>query len=148
MEVNVNDAGVDENNERDGKGWVDVGDNKKTSGYESEYIDSDELGSFDDGDDSHDYDKEHETPTWRRIKVVHYNPELACPLGEVRMISDNATQFKETMRKFVIVTGKELMFNKNDSDKVRVICKGKFPFFIHVSKNGDNEFHIKCYDNE
>lgn len=39
------------------------------------------------------------------------------------------------MRKYSCVKGVTLRFNKNDSDRVKVICKDRYPWLLFAGKN-------------
>ncbi|XP_058741902.1 uncharacterized protein LOC131614317 [Vicia villosa] len=102
---------------------------------EDEYF-SDKLNSPD-PDDSGDEKR----PKFERFKKEHLNKDYKFKWG---MEFNSLVDFKDAIREWSMVNGREITFVKNESYRVRVECKAKCGFLVLCSKVGHKHtFAIK-----
>ncbi|XP_058783990.1 uncharacterized protein LOC131658743 [Vicia villosa] len=99
--------------------------NKKCE--EDAYV-SDELNSSD-PDESCDEDK----PKYEKFRKEHLNKDFKFKWG---MEFNTLVDFKEAIREWSVLNGREINFVKNESYRVRVECKAKCGFLVLCSKVG------------
>ncbi|KAH7854209.1 hypothetical protein Vadar_011391 [Vaccinium darrowii] len=116
--------------------WIGVGQKRVTrSDIPRDYlpeIDSKE-GDSSDGfmscDSGFDEDKE-DKPKFRKYKPVVGKVQ---PIIEEDMVFKNRAQCVEAIRQHAIMNGKEIIFEKNDTDRVRAHCAAPYPWKILAS---------------
>lgn len=111
----------------------------KGLGYASDYTPIDDEGSI-----KSDSEEEGSVNLVRSIRI-RYNLTIEVPIFCVRMIFDNVDQFRFAARKLACKKVLSLRFKINNSDKVKVVCRPRCPFTLHVSFNPEGEFVIKTY---
>ncbi|XP_058766212.1 uncharacterized protein LOC131639766 [Vicia villosa] len=99
--------------------------NKKCE--EDAYV-SDELNSSD-PNESCDEDK----PKYEKFRKEHLNKDFKFKWG---MEFNTLVDFKEAIREWSVLNGREISFVKNESYRVRVECKAKCGFLVLCSKVG------------
>ncbi|XP_058733542.1 uncharacterized protein LOC131605168 [Vicia villosa] len=97
--------------------------NKKMDGDEYH---SDELNS-DDPDDSCD----EERPKYERFRKEHLNKDYKFKMV---MEFNTLVEFREAIREWSVLNGREITFVKNESYRVRVQCTAKCGFLVLCSK--------------
>ncbi|XP_058746238.1 uncharacterized protein LOC131619115 [Vicia villosa] len=100
-----------------------------------EYV-TDELDSSD--PDLSDEDKGHK---FEKFKKEHFNKNFKFEWG---MEFNSLDEFREAIREWSVLNGREIKFVKNESYRVRLECRAKCGFLILCSKVGHkNTFAIK-----
>ncbi|XP_058751092.1 uncharacterized protein LOC131624128 [Vicia villosa] len=100
-----------------------------------EYV-TDELDSSD--PDLSDEDKGHK---FEKLKKEHFNKNFKFEWG---MEFNSLDEFREAIREWPVLNGREIKFVKNESYRVRVECRAKCGFLILCSKVGHKHtFAIK-----
>lgn len=62
------------------------------------------------------------------------------------MLSNSLSDLKDTIIEWSILNGRKFTFVKNESYRVRVVCKGKCDFFGLCSKVGvSHAYHLKTW---
>ncbi|XP_058784822.1 uncharacterized protein LOC131659682 [Vicia villosa] len=111
------------------------GSKKKEMEDEDEYV-TDELDSSD--PDLSDEDKVHK---FEKFKKEHFNKNFKFEWG---MEFNSLDEFREAIREWSVLNGREIKFVKNESYRVRVECRSKCEFLILCSKVGHKHtFAIK-----
>ncbi|XP_058748392.1 uncharacterized protein LOC131621369 [Vicia villosa] len=111
------------------------GSKKKEMEDEDEYV-TDELDSSD--PDLSDEDKVHK---FEKFKKEHFNKNFKFEWG---MEFNSLDEFREAIREWSVLNGREIKFVKNESYRVRVECRAKCGFLILCSKVGHKHtFAIK-----
>ncbi|XP_058756990.1 uncharacterized protein LOC131630222 [Vicia villosa] len=101
--------------------------------YESE-----ELGSSD--PDVSDNEK---MPKYEKFRGELLNKDYEFKLG---MEFNSLVEFKDAIREWSVLNGREIRFVKNESTRVRVECRGKYGFTALCSKVGDKHtFQLKTW---
>ncbi|XP_058783754.1 uncharacterized protein LOC131658483 [Vicia villosa] len=118
-----------------------VGGYKRKADFEKvnddDYV-SDELGSSD-PDDS---DKE-TGPKYEKFRKEQLTKDYEFKLG---MEFNALVEFKNAIREWSVLNGREIKFVKNDKVRVRVECRSKCGFLAHVSKVGDRHtYQLKTW---
>ena len=117
---------------------ADVGKEGKVPGYEIDHSASSDPGNYDSSDS-----EEEDTGIKRSSRSITYDPDN--PTWLVGMVFNNADQFRNVVRKFIVKKGYDLRFRKNDSEEVRAWCKPGYYFMLYASKNQEEVFQIKTY---
>ncbi|XP_058742255.1 uncharacterized protein LOC131614714 [Vicia villosa] len=104
---------------------------------EDEYI-SDELESSD--PDLSDSEKG-KVKKFEKFRKDHLNKDFKFQWG---MQFNSLDEFRYAIREWSVLNGREITFTKNESDRVRVVCKAKCGFLMLCSKVGHKRtFAIK-----
>nr|XP_004489869.1 uncharacterized protein LOC101510316 [Cicer arietinum] len=108
------------------------------SNIEMEYAYASE--ELDNSDPDSNSNKE-KRPKYDQFRVEELNKNYKFKLG---LEFKSLVEFKDAIREWSILNGKEIEFIKNDSIRARVICKAKCWFLALVSKVGDSHtFRMK-----
>ena len=86
-----------------------------------EDYESEELGSSDP-----DVSDNENMPKYRKFRGGLLNKDNEFKLG---MELNSLVEFKDAIREWYVLNGREIGFMKNESNRVRVECRGKCGFF-------------------
>ena len=120
-----------------GEEKVNQGDNEVGQEEENEG-DEDELRSLCDSDE--------DNPTF---PVFNARIDMANPVFKLWMIFKSHKEVKEAVKSYSIKHGKEIKFKKNESIRVRAVCKDGCPWVLFASKMHDSSnMQIKTLNDE
>ena len=142
VQVEVVGAGDDlEESEQDQEDAIG-GRSESEHGNSSNYIDSDDLGSYYTDSDGSCGEDAVRKPSCK----VRYDPNSQIPEFCVGMIFDSVHQFRYAVAKYAVMKGKGVHFVKNEPHRVRAHCKKKCPWVLFVGTNKqEGVFIVKTY---
>lgn len=73
------------------------------------------------------------------VDTVIYDKNVDYLDWVVGMVFENIDQFRLAVRKYAIAQDKLVRFKRNESRRVKVVYKGKFPWLLYASPNCQNE---------
>ncbi|XP_062104108.1 uncharacterized protein LOC133815269 [Humulus lupulus] len=154
---------VDETAEKHLKGIekraVDIDDVKDLPIFESDsdYIPRDSSESdVDDRTEHGEGSKFHKPRKWTKktklpqLTEFKADVDIEKPVFKLGLVFSSGAVFKQAVREYAIMNGKDISFKKNDPHRVRVVCRGvNYPWVCFASKIDDSQtFVIKTYINE
>ncbi|XP_058756954.1 uncharacterized protein LOC131630180 [Vicia villosa] len=120
-----------------------LGSSSKRNTTNDEDVDyaSEELDSSD--ADESDMGEKPSKPKYDKFRSELLNKDFQFKLG---MEFKSLSEFKDAIREWSVLNGREISFVKNESYRVRVECKGKCGFLALCSKVGDSHtYQIKTW---
>ncbi|XP_058769018.1 uncharacterized protein LOC131642868 [Vicia villosa] len=123
------------------KGLEFISEPKEKKCEEDEYI-SDELESSD--PDLSDSEKG-KVQKFEKFRKDHLNKDFKFQWG---MQFNSLDEFRYAIREWSVLNGREITFTKNESDRVRVVCKANCGFLMLCSKVGHKRTFVRVLDNK
>src|ERR1044072_4074357 len=127
----------------------DAGEGSSKGGFHDDHHmedgwQSEELLSMSSGDDE-EYEAETVIPETKGYYAQFYPEDMSKDFQfHVGMEFTSIKQFKDAIKEFSVLNGREIRFLKNDKTRCKVICKGKCSYRMLCSKVGGKEtFSIK-----
>jgi MuDR family transposase/MULE transposase domain len=93
-------------------------------------------------------DCESDDDSIRRYPEFNANADMANPEFKVGMIFGSFKEFKCAVKEYAIKNRRNIQFEKNDTVRVKVVCKGGCPWNIWVSRMGKetDNVQVKTYN--
>ncbi|KAF4367736.1 hypothetical protein F8388_011311 [Cannabis sativa] len=120
--------------------------------FDNEYIQQNSSSSEEDTDDElknlHKCKRSSMKAKLPKLPEFNVDVDMKNPSFEVGLVFSSGKEFKDAVREYAIMNGKEIFFKVNDSHRVRAKCRGiQCPWMCFASKiNSDSStFAIKSY---
>lgn len=93
-----------------------------------------DIDEYDSDEIPDEYDSEYENISKVDFQTFKIPRKMEDYKWEVEKYFATKEDFKEGVRTYVIHFGRNLKFNKNDNQKMRLICKAGYPFEAYYAK--------------
>ncbi|KAF2295539.1 hypothetical protein GH714_033161 [Hevea brasiliensis] len=112
---------------------IGLGDeNDGSDGNKSEYLSSNDPGSYEFNDDKTNESKD--DFVMRKSRRARYDRNTDTPIFNLGMEFIDAEEFRELVANYSISRGVQIVFAKNEPDRVRARCQEKCSFVIYASR--------------